>query len=297
MKRISVLGLGIMGGGIAANILKSGYETVVWNRSPEKAAPLLAAGATCAASPAEAAQGADLVLACVGDDAASRRVWLGEHGALAAMSAGALAVECSTLSLAWVREWHAAATKAGVAALDAPLTGSKVAAASGQLTLLVGGEQAHYDHALPVFSSFSANIFRFGPATAGAIYKLINNLLAASQLAALGEGLAMMRAAGLDMAAAGTVITSIAAFASPIVKGKAPNGLSHNHEDVHFALKWMLKDVDYAMMLAKELGVAAPANAITLEAFKSAAARGFGDKDVSAVLEVPGTMLTHNPAR
>jgi 3-hydroxyisobutyrate dehydrogenase len=288
MKRIAVLGLGIMGGGIAANIVKSGYETVVWNRSPEKGAPLLAAGAAWAASPAEAARGADLVLACVGDDAASRAVWLGGQGALAAMSAGALAVECSTLSLGWVREWHAVASGAGLAALDAPLTGSKAAAAGGQLTLLVGGEQDQFDRALSVFRAFSANIFRFGPATAGAIYKLINNLLAASQLAALGEGLAMMRAAGLDMAAAGQVITTIAAFASPIVKGKAPNGLAHSHDDVHFALKWMHKDVAYAMQLAAELGVAAPANAVTLQAFATALGRGLGDKDVSAVLEVAG---------
>lgn len=288
MKRISILGLGIMGGGIAANVLKAGYQTVIWNRSPEKAVALRESGAIWAASPAEAAQDADLVLACVGDDAASRHVWLGEYGALAAMSAGAFAVECSTLSLAWVREWHDKAALAGIAALDAPLTGSKVAAASGQLTLLVGGEQAHYDRALPVFKSFCANIYRFGPATAGAIYKLVNNLLAASQLAALGEGLAMMRAAGLDMAVAGQVITSIAAFASPIVKGKAPNGLSHNHEDVHFALKWMHKDVAYAMHLASELGISAPANAVTLQAFSAALGRGLGDKDVSAVLEIPG---------
>src|SRR5512139_2010936 len=114
MTHVTVLGLGIMGGGIAHNILKAGYPLTVYNRTREKAAPLIDAGAQWADSPASAARQADVVISMVGDDAASRAAWLGESGAFAAMSPRAVAVECSTLSLDWIREWHALAQERSV---------------------------------------------------------------------------------------------------------------------------------------------------------------------------------------
>jgi 3-hydroxyisobutyrate dehydrogenase len=285
IQNVAVLGLGIMGGGIAANILKNGFAVKVWNRSPGKAEPLISAGATHAASPAEAAKDADLVLACVGDDAASQSVWLGETGAFGAMKPGSVAVECSTLSHTWTADWHTAAQAAGVAAVDAPLAGSKLAAAGGQLSLFVGGTAEAFERALPVLKGFSAAQTHFGGPGAGAQYKLINNLLAATQLAALVEGLNIAQAAGLNLGAMAQAVQGNSAFGSPIVKLKLPNMLAHAHTDVHFALKWMRKDVTYALALARALGIQTAVNDGTLKQLERAVAAGFGDADLSAIIE------------
>ena len=169
MTHITVLGLGIMGSGIAHNILKAGYPLTVYNRTKEKAAPLIEAGAQWADSPALAAQHAEVVISMVGDDNASRATWLGENGALAALPTPAVAVECSTLSLDWTREWHAAAEARGVKSLEAPVTGSKLAAETGTLTLLVGGDADVLAKVRPALAAFSSNIVHFGPASSGAI--------------------------------------------------------------------------------------------------------------------------------
>ena len=142
MQNIAVLGLGIMGGGMASNLIRKGFRVTVWNRSPERTVPFAAQGARVAASPREAAAGADMVIAMVADDAASRSVWEGEAGALGGLKAGAIAVESSTLSPTWIRALAALAKMRGADFLDAPVGGSRPAAAEGKLTFFVGGEAA-----------------------------------------------------------------------------------------------------------------------------------------------------------
>ena len=255
MTHITVLGLGIMGSGIAHNILKAGYPLTVYNRTKEKAAPLIAAGAQWADSPALAAQHADVVISMVGDDVASRAMWLGADGAFAPMPPHAVAVECSTLSLDWIREWHAEAQQHGLKSIEAPVTGSKLAAEAGTLTLLVGGEADVLAKARPVLATFSNNIVHFGPATSGTLYKLINNLQGAVHLLALSEGMVMAERAGLNMDAVLEAVMSGAA-SSPMVKGKAARVIDRDYEDVHFTIRWMYKDLTYALARRRRTGCA-----------------------------------------
>jgi 3-hydroxyisobutyrate dehydrogenase len=285
MQNVTVLGLGIMGGGIARNLLKAGYAVTVHNRTHSKAQPLLDAGATWAGSPAEAAANADAVISVVGDDAASRAMWLGERGALNAMKADAIGVEVSTLSMEWTRVLHSAAKSRGIQFVDAPVTGSKVAAANGMLTFLVGGDDKTFAQIEPVLKACSATIIHFGPPGAGAAFKLINNMMAAVHIAALGEGLAMADKAGLNAEAVKQAL-GIGAISSPVVKMKLDNAAKRDHTDTHFALRWMHKDVTYAMRMADELGVALPTVALTRELLRMAMQRGLGDQDLSALTEV-----------
>ncbi len=290
MTHVTVLGLGIMGSGIAHNILKAGYPLTVYNRTREKAAPLLEAGAQWADSPALAAQHADIVISMVGDDAASRAMWLGAGetaalGAFAAMLPQAVAVECSTLSLDWIREWHAAAAAHGLKAIESPVTGSKLAAESGTLTLLVGGDADVLAKARPILSAFAKGIVHFGPATAGVIYKLVNNLQGAIHLLALSEALVLAERAGLNLDVVLEAVTSGAA-ASPMVKGKAARVIDRDYEEVHFSIRWMYKDLTYALRAADELGVPAPLVAAAREVYKMALQLGLGDLDIAAVSEV-----------
>ena len=290
MTHVTVLGLGIMGSGIAHNILKAGYPLTVFNRTKEKAASLIEAGAQWADSPALAAQHAEVVISMVGDDVASRVMWLGADnapadGAFVTMQSHAVAVECSTLSLDWIREWHAEAQRHAVKSIESPVTGSKLAAESGTLTLLVGGEAERLAKTRPVLSTFSNNIIHFGPATTGTLYKLINNLQAAIHLLALSEGLVMAERAGMKMDAVLETVL-VGAASSPIVKGKAARVIDRDYEDVHFSIRWMHKDLTYALRAADELNVSAPLVAAAREAYKMAIQLGLGDLDIAAISEV-----------
>jgi 3-hydroxyisobutyrate dehydrogenase len=282
--KVTMLGLGIMGGGAAMNLVKKGFATTVWNRTRDKAQAVLDAGATWAATPAKAVAEADVVISFVADDDASKAVWLGEAGALKAMKPGAIAIECGTMSVEWIRELAAHAQVHSVKFMDAPVTGSKMAAANGQLTLLVGADDDVLATARPALEAISATLFHFGPVSSGAIFKLINNMIAAAQLVSLAEGLALARKTGLNM----DVVAQAApagAIGSGIVKMKLPNALSHNHGDVHFALKWMLKDVNYALQLAQQAGVNMPAISHTQAQFAKAAEMGLAEMDTSAVMD------------
>jgi 3-hydroxyisobutyrate dehydrogenase len=290
MTKVTVLGLGIMGSGIAHNILKAGYPLTVYNRTKAKAASLIEAGAQWADSPALAAQNADVVISVVGDDEASRAVWLGAgetaaRGAFATLRPQAIGVECSTLSLEWMREWHALAREHGVQSIDAPLSGSKLAAQSATLTLFIGGEAEIVDRARSILATFANNLMQFGPPLSGTIYKLVNNLQGGIQLAALCEGIALAERAGLDREVVLAALIS-GGIASPIVKGKAERVLDHDYEEVHFALRWMLKDLTYALRAADELGVPVPLVAAAREVYKLAVQAGLGDLDMAAVGEV-----------
>ncbi|HEX3730253.1 MAG TPA: NAD(P)-dependent oxidoreductase, partial [Opitutaceae bacterium] len=184
---VAFLGLGIMGSSMAARLAAAGFPLAVYNRNPAKAAALQAAGARIAATPAEAAAGAQFVLSMLADDAASRAVWLGENGALRGAGPGAILVESSTITVDWIREFSAAAQAKGLELLDAPVTGSKVHAAAGELNFLVGGSAAALERARPVLASMSKSITHLGPAGSGSRMKLINNFLCGVHAASLAE--------------------------------------------------------------------------------------------------------------
>ncbi len=199
MSRVAFIGLGRMGHGMAGRYLDAGFTVTLWNRSKAKAEDLIARGAQWATSPEDAAIDADAVVTMVADDAASREVWLTKDGAAATMKAGTLAIECSTVSyqhaLDMARELHGR----GLIYIDSPVTGLPNAAAAGELTLLVGADPADLEKARPFLEPLSSTIRHFGAVGTGTVYKLINNLMGAIQIAGLAEGLAIAEQAGLDM--------------------------------------------------------------------------------------------------
>ena len=284
MQNVAVLGLGIMGGGMADNLLKAGFSVSVYNRTRAKAEPFAAKGARVADTPCEAAQGADLVFSMVGDDEASRAVWLGNDGGLAGAKQGAILVECSTLTPDWVRELAKLATDRGMRFLDAPVTGSKQAAATGALRLLVGGDATTLDNAKPALQAISNDIVHMGSVGAGATYKLINNMMGAVHVAALSEGIALAERAGLNMEQVSQLILS-GPTASPMVKGKLDRMLAHRYDETDFSIRWMAKDARYAVALAKEFGSPVTAVAAAHEAFQKAQGMGFADSDIAALVE------------
>lgn len=287
MTHLAVLGLGTMGAGIAANLLKAGHSLAVYNRTAARAAPLAERGARVATTPAEAATGAEVVLSVVGDDEASRSVWLGELGALPVMAPGTIAVECSTLSVGWVSELARLAAARDVRCVDAPLGGSRPAAQTGTLTLFVGAHPADLETLRPVFAAFADNLIHFGPPGSGATYKLINNMLGSIHVAALAEALALAARAGLDQATVAQALQAGAA-SSPIVKTKLPRMLSRAYTDPDFALRWMLKDVDYVLRAAQAHDLSLAMAAASRQRYAQAMERGLADMDYVAVREVVG---------
>jgi 3-hydroxyisobutyrate dehydrogenase len=282
MQRVALLGLGTMGAGMAANWLAKGFGLTVWNRTRARTQALADKGARVATTPREAAEGADCVFAMVADDAASRAVWLGDDGALAGAKTGAVVVESSTLTPDWVRELAGRARARGCVFLDAPVGGSRQAAASGELRFFVGGDAATLDKARPALIAIGSKIDLLGPAGAGATWKLINNQLIAAQVAALGEALDVARKAGFRPVQISSLILNGAA-SSPIVKMKLPSMLNGDYDEPDFALSLMLKDARYAAALAQSLGASADLVSSAVKAFARAEAKGLGAKDIAAV--------------
>jgi 3-hydroxyisobutyrate dehydrogenase len=252
MTRIAFIGLGRMGHGMAGRYLDAGFSLSIWNRSKDKAADLIARGARWSTSPEDAAIDADAVVTMVADDEASRAVWLGQDGAAATMKAGTIAIECSTVShdhaLRLSRELNAR----GLTYIDCPVTGLPDAAASGRLNLLVGADAADLERARPFLEPIGATLRHFGPVGAGTIYKLINNLMGAIQIAGLAEGLAIAEQAGLDMNLVLEAIQSGVA-ASPQVLRHSRRMAARDFEGATFTAALRHKDAAYAVALAESL--------------------------------------------
>lgn len=259
MANIAFAGLGKMGLPMAARLLHAGHSLRAYNRTPQKAEPLVREGAVLAATPKEACAGASAVISMTADDSSSRAVWLGPAGALSAnFPAGSFAIECSTLSHSWSLELAELAARKGLRYIDAPVTGLPEDAARGALTLLVGAVQDDLQEALPLLAALAQRIIRFGPPGTGTAYKLIVNLMGAVQIASAAEGLALAERAGLDPKAfADAIATSQAA--SPQVVRNTRRMVDDDHDrNVVFTPQLRLKDVDYALRLAGELKIGAP---------------------------------------
>jgi 3-hydroxyisobutyrate dehydrogenase len=287
MQRIALIGLGVMGSGMAANWLAKGFPVAVYNRTRARAEPLAAKGARIADTPRSAAEDADVIVAMVAEDGASRAVWQGNDGALAGAKPGAVAIESSTLTPEWVRELAALARARGVDFLDAPVAGSKPQANEGKLGFLVGGSEAALAKARPALEAVGAKITHIGPTGAGATWKLINNMMGAAQLAVVSEAFSLAAKAGIDVATATELIRGGAA-ASPIVVTKLQRMAGHTYADPDFSLKLMLKDIGYATALAETLGVILDMLPATLGVYRRAGAKGLGEMDSAAVREAVG---------
>jgi 3-hydroxyisobutyrate dehydrogenase len=272
-----------MGSGMAANLLKAGFDLSVYNRTAAKAQPLVDAGAHLAATPADAAKDASVAISMLADDAASRAVWIGTDGALAAVSKGAVLIESSTASPAWVVELAGLAAKHGADFLDAPVTGSKMQAEAGQLSFLVGGSEATLEKARPVLQAMSKEIVHLGPVGSGAKLKLINNFLCAVQIASLAEGLTWIERSGLDREKA-LAFLKTGAPGSPLLGAISARMASRNYA-VNFVLKLMTKDLAYAQTEAARCNVDLTTADVARNLFEEAVAQGYGEMDMSAVIE------------
>jgi 3-hydroxyisobutyrate dehydrogenase-like beta-hydroxyacid dehydrogenase len=257
MARVAFIGLGRMGHGMAGRYLDAGFTVAVFNRSKAKACDLIARGAQWATSPEDAAIDADAVVTMVADDAASRAVWLGKDGAAATMKAGTLAIECSTVSYDHALHLARELRGRGLTYIDCPVTGLPDAAASGELTLLVGADPPDLEKARPYLAPLGNAIRHFGGIGTGTVYKLINNLMGAIQIAGLAEGLAIAEQAGLDMK---LVVEAIASgvTASPQVIRHSKRMAARDFEGATFTAALRHKDAAYAVRLAEGLLSAAP---------------------------------------
>ena len=285
MTRVAFIGLGRMGHGMAGRYLDNGFTVAVWNRSKAKAEDLIARGARWATSPEDAAIDADAVVTMVADDEASRAVWLTKDGAAATMKAGTLAIECSTVSYKHAVEMAQVLRERGLIYIDSPVTGLPDAAAAGKLTLLVGADPADLERALPYLAPLSSTIRHFGAVGTGTVYKLINNLMGAIQIAGIAEGLAIAEQAGLDMTLVLEAVESGVA-ASPQVIRHSRRMAARNFSGATFTAALRHKDAAYAVELAESLLADAPLlGRAAVEAYAKAKARA-PDDDEGKMIEI-----------
>jgi len=285
MGKVAFCGLGLMGSGMAGSLMRAGHALRLWNRSPDRARPLVEMGAALAATPREAAHGVEAAISMVSDDEASRAVWLGEAGMLERLEPGAFVIECSTLSHAFVMELSERATQKGLNYLDCPVTGLPDAAARGDLTLLVGGNEEDLIHANSFLAPLSREIVRFGSIGCGTAYKLIVNLLGAVEIAATAEAMETALRAGLDLEQVAEALAKGAAGSFHVGRQARIMSSEAHSQNLAFTTDLRRKDTRYGVALAHDLGVASALGDLTLAQFDHTSELGFGAENESRVLD------------
>ena len=280
---VAILGLGTMGAGMAHSLLRGGFSPRLYNRNPKRFASFENSAAVLCTSAREAASGADIVIGMVSDDPASRSLWQGGEGALASARAGAILVECSTLSLGWVRELSGLAIAQGCQFLDAPVGGSKVHAETGALKFMVGGDPDVVAKATPVLTVMGTDIIPVGPVGSGTILKLVNNFICGVQVASFAEGLAMLERCGLAQPAALAVITK-GAPGSPLIQTIAARIAAQDYTP-NFSISLIAKDLAYAAREGAAAGVELTAATAARARFLQAESIGLGEQDIASVIE------------
>jgi 3-hydroxyisobutyrate dehydrogenase len=284
--RVAFLGLGAMGGGMAARLIAAGHSLSVYNRTMARALPFAKLGARVEDSPRAAAQNADIIVGMTADDESSRAMWLGDHGALAAANApDALAIECSTLSHDWVVELAQLVRNRGFRYVDAPVTGLPDAAAAGTLTLLVGASVADLDAARPIFTSLATRVLHFGAVGQGTVYKLMVNMIGAVQIASAAEGVVLAERAGLDLRLVADAVASGQAASPQVVRNVRRFVAGDHAAAVNFTPALRLKDIEYALRLARKLGVSGEFGAIAASYYRRLCERGYGQDNESRIID------------
>jgi len=283
MAKYGFLGLGIMGGAMAANLVRAGFEVTVWNRNPERCAPLVALGARQGENPAAVTAACDITFAMLSDPAASIAVCFGTGGALEGIGGGRGYIDVSTVDDHTARRIAAAVGERGGRFLEAPVSGTKKPAEDGTLIFLAGGDRDLFEEALPALEVMGKKSHYLGAVGQGARMKLVVNMIMGGMMTAFCEGLALGRKAGL----AGEQILEVldeGAMANPMFRGKGPMLLQEEYP-VSFPLKYMQKDLRLALLLGDELKQPLPSVATANETFKRACAAGLTDDDFAAVFE------------
>lgn len=284
MAKLAFLGLGVMGGPMAGHLQKAGHDVTVYNRTRAKADDWAAKyGGAAAASPREAAKGADFVMACVGNDDDLRSVCLGGDGAFAGMSSGAVFVDHTTVSAAVTRELYSAADAKQISFVDAPISGGQAGAKNGQLSIMCGGDQGAFDRALPVMEIYSKICRRIGDSGAGQMTKMCNQIAIAGLVQGLSEALHFAEKAGLDGRAVVEVISQGAAGSWQMANRYET--MLDDKFDHGFAVDWMRKDLGICLDTANETGASLPVTALVDQFYKDVQKLGGARWDTSSLIK------------
>ncbi|GIT90722.1 oxidoreductase [Jannaschia pagri] len=283
MASLAFLGLGVMGGPMAGHLASAGHDVAVYNRTKAKADQWVEAhGGRAGDTPRAAAEGADMVMACVGNDDDLRSVCLGEDGAFAGMGAGSVFVDHTTVSAEVTRELAAAAAEHGIAYVDAPVSGGQAGAENGQLVIMCGGTAADYQRVEPVMAAYAKLSKLMGEVGAGQLTKMVNQICIAGLLQGLSEGMAFAQKAGLDGEAVVDVIQGGAAGSWQMVN-RHKTMLAGKYEH-GFAVDWMRKDLGICLKEGENIGAPLPGTALIDQFYKDVQAMGGGRWDTSSLM-------------
>jgi len=286
IKKVAFFGLGLMGGPMAANLVRGGFDVSLWTHTEGKAERFASEhGGRPAATPREAAEGADAAVTMVVDSPEVKEVLLGDDGAAQSLADGALVVDMSTIAPTAAREIGAALGERGLAFLEAPVSGSIPKATDGTLTIMAGGEPEAFARARPLLDALGEKIVHVGPQGHGQLAKLLTNTMGAVHAAVLGEALTVAERGGLDSDAFMEVAAGSAGN-SGVLALKGPPMLAHEFEPPLFKLDHMLKDIRYAVAEARALGVELQVAGLAERLYSEAAAAGHGEEDFAAIVTV-----------
>jgi 3-hydroxyisobutyrate dehydrogenase len=282
--RVAFLGLGVMGGPMAAHLHRAGHEVCVYNRTAAKAQAWVAAfGGRCAATPCEAAQGAQIVFACVGNDDDLRAITLGPDGAFAGMAPGAMLVDHTTASAEVARELSAQAQALGLHFVDAPVSGGQAGAVNGMLTVMCGGDAEPFNAMKPVALAFARAVTHVGASGAGQLAKMVNQICIAGLVQGLSEAIAFGERAGLDMHQVLDVIGQGAAQSWQL--DNRGHTMVDDHFDFGFAVDWMRKDLGLVLQEARRNGARLPVTALVDQFYADVQTLGGGRWDTSSLIK------------
>lgn len=283
MAKLAFLGLGVMGAPMAGHLARAGHEVTVYNRTAARAGAWVAEhGGHHAPTPREAAEGAQFVMSCVGNDDDLRQVCLGPDGAFAGMADGAVFVDHTTVSAAVTRELAAVASEAGLGFVDAPISGGQAGAENGQLSVMCGGAQADYDRVEPVLAAYARICRRLGDVGAGQMTKMCNQIAIAGLVQGLAESLAFAQKAGLDTDAVVEVISQGAAGSWQMANRHKT--MAEGRFDFGFAVDWMRKDLAICLAAGDEIGAPLPITALIDQFYKEVQSMGGGRWDTSSLI-------------
>lgn len=279
MRKIAVIGLGIMGHGMAHNFLKSGYEVYVWNRHPDKADDLK--GAKICGSPKEAAAQADIVFEVTANDESSEEIWLGRDGILAGADSKKYLIASPTLSVNWVNKLVKECQQRKLTFFDMPLTGGRRGAENGELILLAGGDKSKLNKIKPDLKAIAKSVRYFGPVGSGAKYKLLLNTMQGIIVSGFGEIMRMAKEAGLDQEVVGESLSEL--------PGGYTLSISHasfqkEPKPINFSLAWETKDLNYASQMAQKGEY--PLRDVVVKKYNDALKQGYGEDDFTKVNKI-----------
>jgi 3-hydroxyisobutyrate dehydrogenase len=279
--RVAVLGLGTMGGAMAANIARAGFALTVWNRTAGKAHAVRDLGAAEAPSPAAAAEASDIVLVCVSDTPDVEAVLFGDSGVAESARRDLLVIDTSTIAPGATRAFASRLAESGVAFIDAPVSGGSEGAQKGTLSIFVGGEDAAVERARPVLEAIGKTITHVGPVGSGQAVKAVNQVILAGAYLGVAEGIVLALKAGLDV---GQVVEALSGGAAQSwVLANRSGRMIANDYPLGFKVALHRKDLGIALELARETGTVLPISALCDQIEAGLIGRGHGDEDMSAV--------------